>query len=27
MTQWGFLVDQRKCTGCKACEVACKQRN
>lgn len=27
MTQWGFLVDERKCTGCKACEVACKQRN
>ncbi len=27
MSQWGFLVDLRKCTGCKACEVACKQRN
>ena len=27
MTQWGFLVDKRKCTGCKACEIACKRRN
>ena len=27
MTQWGFLIDQRLCVGCKACEVACKTRN
>lgn len=27
MTQWGFLIDKRKCAGCKACEVACKTRN
>lgn len=27
MSQWGFMVDQRKCTGCKACEIACKRRN
>ncbi|MFQ6111433.1 MAG: 4Fe-4S dicluster domain-containing protein, partial [Nitrospinota bacterium] len=22
--RWGFLVDVRKCIGCKACTVACK---
>ena len=27
MSQWGFMVDQRKCASCKACEVACKRRN
>ena len=27
MSQWGFLIDQRLCVGCKACEVACKSRN
>ena len=25
--QIGFLVDQSKCVGCKACEIACKNRN
>lgn len=27
MTQFGFLVDETRCAGCKACEVACKNRN
>ena len=22
--QYGFLFDQRRCTGCKTCEIACK---
>ena len=22
--RWGFLIDLRKCVGCKACAVACK---
>ncbi len=22
--QYGFLLDQRRCTGCKTCEIACK---
>lgn len=24
---WGFLVDLRRCTGCRACSVACKTEN
>ena len=24
MEQFGFLVDTKRCAGCKACEVACK---
>ena len=27
MEQFGFLVDTKRCAGCKACEVACKNRN
>lgn len=27
MEQIGFLVDVEKCVGCKACEIACKNRN
>ena len=27
MSQWGFMVDRRKCIHCRACEVACKRRN
>ena len=27
MAQWGFMVNTDNCVGCKACEVACKQRN
>lgn len=27
MEQLGFLVDIAKCVGCKACEIACKNRN
>lgn len=27
MAQWGFMVNTNNCVGCKACEVACKQRN
>lgn len=26
-TQRGFLVDLSRCTACKACEIACKNRN
>ena len=25
--KYGFLIDQRKCIGCHACTVACKQEN
>ncbi|MCC6800635.1 MAG: 4Fe-4S binding protein, partial [Anaerolineae bacterium] len=25
--QLGFYVDLSKCTGCKACQVACKDQN
>ncbi|MGK5091786.1 4Fe-4S dicluster domain-containing protein [Deltaproteobacteria bacterium TL4] len=25
--RWGFVVDLRRCVGCKACSVACKQEN
>ncbi|MGL5604579.1 MAG: DMSO/selenate family reductase complex B subunit, partial [Plesiomonas sp.] len=24
MTQYGFYVDSAKCTGCKTCQVSCK---
>lgn len=27
MAQLAFLVDLRKCIGCRACEAACKQEN
>jgi Fe-S-cluster-containing dehydrogenase component/formate-dependent nitrite reductase membrane component NrfD len=27
MTQFGFLIDNRKCIGCHACTVACKSEN
>ena len=27
MSQFGFLVDKESCVGCKACEIACKNRN
>jgi len=25
--QYGFLIDHRRCIGCHACTVACKQEN
>lgn len=24
MTQYGFYIDSSRCTGCKTCELACK---
>jgi Fe-S-cluster-containing dehydrogenase component/formate-dependent nitrite reductase membrane component NrfD len=27
MTQFGFLIDNRKCIGCHACSTACKSEN
>ncbi|MBL8696153.1 MAG: polysulfide reductase NrfD [Planctomycetes bacterium] len=27
MTNYGFLIDQRKCIGCHACTTACKSEN
>ncbi|WP_028116484.1 DMSO/selenate family reductase complex B subunit [Ferrimonas senticii] len=27
LTQYGFHVDTRKCSGCKTCQVACKDKN
>lgn len=27
MEQFGFLVDTKNCVGCRACEIACKNRN
>ncbi len=27
MTQYGFLIDNRKCIGCHACSTACKSEN
>lgn len=26
-TQLGFYFDQRRCTGCKACQIACKDKH
>lgn len=23
-TQYGFFIDSARCTGCKTCELACK---
>ncbi|EAA1836826.1 4Fe-4S binding protein, partial [Salmonella enterica subsp. enterica serovar Heidelberg] len=23
-TQYGFFIDSSRCTGCKTCELACK---
>ena len=25
--RYGFVIDQRKCIGCHACTVACKEEN
>lgn len=27
MTQMGFYYDAKKCSGCRACQIACKDRN
>lgn len=27
MTQYGFYVDTAKCTGCKTCQLSCKDKN
>lgn len=27
MTQYGFYIDSSRCTGCKTCELACKDYN
>lgn len=27
MTQYGFYFDSTRCTGCRTCEMACKDYN
>lgn len=27
MTQYGFYIDSAKCSGCKTCQVSCKDKN
>lgn len=27
MAQYGLLIDNEYCTGCRSCEVACKNEN
>ena len=27
MTQYGFFYDASRCTGCRTCELACKDYN
>lgn len=27
MKQYGFYIDSSKCTGCKTCQLACKDYN
>ncbi|MBT4401572.1 MAG: dimethyl sulfoxide reductase subunit B, partial [Bacteroidetes bacterium] len=27
MTQYGFYIDVSACSGCKTCQIACKDKN